>query len=152
MLIQLVQRWASRLAPLKTPAIIVISTALGAGLAIYVPTFFRPEESPAKPSAVDKRFVPIGKAYLPELGRVYADAWIEGATLLENGQSIASALNSVSKSWNEGRVGLFDRMVTPEFSKVVPEGEDEAESNADERIALARAWRGFALGLDPSRK
>ena len=59
---------------------------------------------------LDVRFIPLGKTYLPELGRVYAAAWNEGARALESGQPVAAALKSVDQSWDSGRVQLFDRL------------------------------------------
>jgi hypothetical protein len=100
---------------------------------------------------LDVRFIPLGKTYLPELGRVYAAAWNEGARALESGQPVAAALKSVDQSWDSGRVQLFDRLVTPEFSKIVPENQPEGEAKPADLAALTRAWRGFALGLNPSR-
>jgi hypothetical protein len=101
---------------------------------------------------IDARFVPLGQVYLPELGRLYAAAWTEGAKALEAGQQVDVALKRVSQAWDSGRVVLFDRLVTPQFSKVLPEGRAEAESKAADKMALARAWRGFARGLASPQK
>ena len=68
---------------------------------------------------LDVRFIPLGKTYLPELSRAYAAAWNEGAKALESGQPVTAALKSVRQSWDSGQVQLFDRLVTPEFSKFV---------------------------------
>ncbi|MGC1719643.1 MAG: hypothetical protein WA746_11705 [Isosphaeraceae bacterium] len=74
---------------------------------------------PAPPPLLDVRFIPLGKTYLPELSRAYAAAWNEGAKALESGQPVTAALKSVRQSWDSGQVQLFDRLVTPEFSKFV---------------------------------
>ncbi len=41
---------------------------------------------------LDVRFIPLGKTYLPELSRVYAAAWNEGAKALESGQPVTATL------------------------------------------------------------
>jgi hypothetical protein len=156
MLISWFQRWASRLIPGKTFLLVVVSGALGAGLAVGVPvlrTWLGGDGSrPAPPPVLDARFIPLGKTYLPELGRLYAAAWNEGAKALETGQPAAASLKSVGQSWDTGRVQLFDRLVTPEFSKIVAENKAESEVKPADLMALARAWRGFAAGLNPSAK
>jgi hypothetical protein len=97
-----------------------------------------------------ERLERLGRAYLPELGRVYAAAWREGAGRLERGQSIASALEAVGRAWDTGRLRLFDRLVTPELAAIVPQGSSRPSGPGrdDGPKALARAWRAFAAGLD----
>ena len=43
------------------------------------------------------------------------------------------------QSWDSGQVQLFDRLVTPEFSKFVAENQPEAEAKPTDLAALARA-------------
>jgi hypothetical protein len=100
---------------------------------------------------LDGRFVPLGQNYLPELGRIYGKAWVEGAKNLESGQSVPAALRTVRTLWDAGRVQLFDRMITPEFSRIVAENRAPSQYTFAERQALARAWRGFAAGLETPR-
>ncbi len=64
-----------------------------------------------------------------------------------SGQSVAAALKCVSQSWDSGRVQLFDRLIAPELSKIVADGQPESQVTTADRQALARAWRGFASGL-----
>jgi len=90
-------------------------------------------------SLLDVRFIPLGKTYLPELSRVSAAAWNEGAKALESGQPVTAALKSVGQSRDSGQVQLFDRLVTPEFSKFVAENQPEAEAKPTDLAALARA-------------
>jgi hypothetical protein len=47
---------------------------------------------------------------------------------------------------------LHIALVTPEFSKIVAENQLEGEAKPADLAALTRAWRGFALGLNPSRR
>jgi hypothetical protein len=54
--------------------------------------------------------------------------------------------------WDAGRVQLFDRMITPEFARIVAENRDPSQYTLAERLALAKAWRGFAAGLETPRK
>ncbi len=145
-----------RLCSAKTVVLIAVSAALGGGLATAAPALERllghGDSSPTPAPALDGRFVTLGRAYLPELGRAYATAWNEGAKALESGQPVASALKSVGQSWDSGRVQLFDRLITPELSKIVPDGRPESQLTTADRQALARAWRGFASGLGSPRR
>jgi|GEM_PF-6846231 len=52
----------------------------------------------------------------------------------------------------DSRGQLFDRLVTSELSKIVAENQPEAEAKPTDLAALALAWRGFAIGLNPSKK
>jgi hypothetical protein len=101
---------------------------------------------------LDARYIPLGQRYLPELGRAYAKAWNEGAKRLENGQSVPAALQSVRTVWEAGRIQLFDRWITPEFSRIAPESRAQSQFSYEQRKALARAWRGFAAGLETPHK
>jgi hypothetical protein len=101
---------------------------------------------------LDGRFIPLGQNYLPELGRLYGKAWVEGAKRLESGQSVPTALTTVRSLWDAGRVQLFDRMITPEFARIVPESRAPSQYTFAERQALAKAWRGFAAGLETPRR
>jgi hypothetical protein len=132
----------------KTLAMVSVSSVFG-GLvsfvlcALILPT--GPAQKPLPPH--DPRFATLGRAYLPRLGQAYAVAWEDGAKLLESGQGIATALDTVKNSWESNRASLFDRMLTPEFDKLVPEATKDSDVSSQARGALAAAWRGFALGL-----
>jgi hypothetical protein len=110
----------------------------------------RPDRSPTV--SLEGRFIPLGQSYLPELGRVYAAAWNEGAGCLEAGHSLASSLQRVSRSWEAGRIQLFDRLITPELSTIVPEGQTGPQTGSAQRLAMARAWRALAIGLETAAK
>src|SRR4051794_15454140 len=101
---------------------IMAAALMGAGVATLPPAYRPRAESSADRTSTsrDIRFTRLGRAYLPELGRVYAAAWYEGARRLEDGQSMASAIGAVGKAWDAGRIRLFDRLVTPEFDAIVP--------------------------------
>jgi hypothetical protein len=156
MLIQWFRQRQSRLLPGKTILLIALSGAAGAGLTMAAPSIIAwlgggSHPSPAPP-AFDERFIALGKTYVPELGRAYAAAWNEGANALESGQPVAASLKTVSDDWDTGRVQLFERLISPEFSKIVPEGQADADALLVNRMALARAWRGFAIGLGTPAK
>ena len=89
----------------------------------------------------------IGRGYGRDLAGVYSGAWLEGATALERGSSVAESLGVVEKAWRVGRVKLFDRKVAPVFSEAVPEGRPAEETSTAERMRLSALWREFAAGL-----
>ena len=76
----------------------------------------------------------------------------KGPSALESGQSVPAALTTVRTLWDAGRVQLFDRMITPEFARIVAEDRAPSQYTFAERMALAKAWRGFAAGLETPRK
>jgi hypothetical protein len=95
----------------------------------------------------DAHFAALGRAYLPQLAEAYARAWDQGAIALDSGQPVSAALDRVAKNWTSGRTALFDKLVAPEFAKVVPESIKDSDVTPQKRTALAAAWRGFAVGL-----
>jgi hypothetical protein len=133
----------------RTLVTVALSGALGAALAMFafarLATPNQPVPNPEQPQ--NPQFVAIGKAYLPQLGKVYAAAWEEGAKQLEAGEGISAALDAVSKTWSANRTKLYDQMLTPEFSKIVAESVKDADLTPAERSAMAAAWRGLSLGL-----
>jgi hypothetical protein len=151
MLISWLQNVWLRLLKGQTIVLVLVAAAVGAGLAAGVPPVLqwlegrKPTPTPAP--LVDRTFIPVGRTYLSALGQQYGAAWVQGAQALESGQSVPSALKSVAQSWDLGRTQLFGRLLTPEFAKIVPEGQSDSEAKAADRLALARAWRGLAAGL-----
>jgi hypothetical protein len=133
----------------RTFLTITLSAAVGALVSIGISNRLRapdgPVPTPQPPH--DRRFVALGRAYLPQLGKAYAAAWEEGAKALDAAQGISSALDVVAKAWTSQRSQLFDKHMAQEFAKVIPEGVKDTELTPQERAALAAAWRGFALGL-----
>src|SRR5208283_1805391 len=93
----------------------------------------------------ERPIFPSSAGYTPRPGT-------RGQRPLESGQPATAALKSVGQSWDSGQVQLFDRLVTPEFSKFVAENQPETEAKPTDLAALARACRGFAVGLNPSKK
>jgi hypothetical protein len=133
----------------RTIVTVVLSSALGAGLVIaasaWLGALHEPNPGPLPPRNV--RFVALGKAYLPQLGKAYAAAWEEGAKKLEAGAGVSVALDAVAKNWSSNRTALYDHLLTSEFSKIVTESVKDADVTSAERSALAAAWRGLAQGL-----
>ncbi len=128
---------------------ILVSSLAGAALTVAVFTWGRlpgtPVPNPGPPH--DPRFVALGKAYLPQLGKAYATAWAEGANQLDAGKGITAALDAVSKTWSTNRTQLYDQMFTHEFTRIVAESVKDADVTPEERAAMAAAWRGLSLGL-----
>jgi hypothetical protein len=130
----------------RTLLTVALSSLLGGAVAISIITWLgRPAGPPLPPH--DPNFVRVGRAYLPGLGKAYAAAWEEGAKSLEAGQPLSAAVASVGKAWEASRTQLFDQLATPEFAKIVPESQKDADVTPAQRAAMAAAWRGLALGL-----
>jgi hypothetical protein len=130
----------------RTLLTVALSSLLGGATAIGVFAWLeRPDGPPPPPH--DPHFVQVGRAYLPGLGKAYAAAWEEGVKSLEAGQPLSAAIAAVGKAWDANRTQLFDRLATPEFAKIVPESQTDANVTPAQRAAMAAAWRGLALGL-----
>jgi hypothetical protein len=99
-------------------------------------------------SLPDTHFAAVGRAYLPRLGETYAQAWNQGAIALDSGQPISAALDLVAKNWATDRSALFDKLLAPELTKIVPESIKDSDVTPFERAAMAAAWRGLARGLN----
>jgi hypothetical protein len=89
---------------------VLVSSVVGAVLSVAASSWIelpkKPASDPGPPH--DPRFVTLGKAYLPQLGKAYAEAWAEGAKALDAGKSISAALEAVSKAWTSNWTALFD--------------------------------------------
>jgi hypothetical protein len=127
----------------------MLSSVLGGALAIGVSDWLRMAEDPTgnPPPPHDARFVSLGRSYLPLLGKAYAAAWDQGAQALDSGKGISTALDTVSQAWTANRTEIYDKLVTPELAKIIPESVKDSDVTPAERSAMAAAWRGFALGL-----
>jgi hypothetical protein len=133
----------------RTLVTVTLSSVLGGALAIGVADWLRTFEGPTgnpQPSR-DRRFVSLGRAYLPQLGKAYAAAWDQGAKALDSGQGISAALDTVAQTWTASRTEIYDKLLTPELAKIVAESVKDSDITPTERAAMAAAWRGFALGL-----
>lgn len=102
--------------------------------------------TPTPASAIDPRFVPVGKAYIKDLGVAWGASLEDGAKILDAGQPIGMADDAVAKAWEANRKSAFNAHVTPELSKVVEQGKDEKSVTPADRSALAKAYRGLAKG------
>jgi hypothetical protein len=107
------------------------------------------EPEPRSKRDLNRRFVTLGRAYLPQLGKVYASAWNDGATALDAGESVSRAIDIVAKRWSTGRTGLYDSVISPELAEILPESVRNEEVTPAQRAAVAAAWRGLAIGLSP---
>jgi hypothetical protein len=127
----------------------VVSCLVGAATAIAGSAWLAqsPAVTPDPSPARDPRFVALGKAYLPQLGKAYAAAWEEGAKQLDAGAGISASIDTIAKTWSANRAQLYDHVLTPEFSKIVAESVKDADVTPQERAAMAAAWRGMSVGL-----
>jgi hypothetical protein len=130
----------------RTFLTIALSSLLGGVVAIGVSVRLGEPAGPPSPPH-DPHFVRLGRAYLPGLGTAYAAAWEEGAKGLDAGQPVSAALAAVGKAWAANRTQLFDRVATPEFAKIIPDSQKDADITLQQRAAMAAAWRSFASGL-----
>lgn len=130
----------------RTLLTIALSSLLGGAVAIGVSTHLGGSAGLPTPP-INPNFVRLGRAYLPGLGKAYAAAWEEGAKALDAGQPFSAAISAVGKTWDANRTRLFDRLATPEFAKILPESQKDADVTFHQRAAMAAAWRGFAAGL-----
>ena len=133
----------------RTLVTVTLSSVLGGAVVIgvsdWLPTSNDHPGSPQPPH--DRRYVSLGRAYLPQLGKAYAAAWDQGAKALDSGQGISAALDTVAQTWTANRTEIYDKLLTPELAKIVPESVKDSDVTPAERAAMAAAWRGFALGL-----
>lgn len=127
----------------------ILSSLLGGIVAIGVSDRFRPAVGAVgeAPPPFDQRYVALGQAYLPQLGEAYASAWDEGAKALDAGKTIPSAVDTVGQAWTANRTALYDKVLTPELAKIVPEDLKDSAVTPAQRAAMAAGWRGFAIGL-----
>jgi hypothetical protein len=135
--------------PTGRTLVTVIASALVGGTVVFgISSWLRTHDggNAAQPPH-DARFVTLGRTYLRQLGAVYAGAWNQGAIALDSGQPVSTALDLVAKDWTSGRTALFDKLVAPEFAKIVPESVKDSDITPQERTGLAAAWRGFVVGL-----
>ena len=144
----LMTRLLSLLPSPRSVTTVAISGVMGAAVSIGVSQWLRTSDRPApSPPPVDRRFVALGRAYLPQLGNAYAAAWDHGAKALDSGQSLSTALDLVAQTWTTNRTEIYNKLLTPEQINIVPESTKDADVTPAERAAMAAAWRGFALGL-----
>ena len=132
----------------RTLLTVIASALLGGGATFGAFTWLKSHDG-AHAAGVqrDAHFAALGRLYRPQLARAYAQAWEAGATALDSGQSISATLDEVAKNWTSARTALFDKLVAPEFARIVPESIKDSDVTPTERAELAAAWRGFAAGL-----
>ncbi|HKI17454.1 MAG TPA: hypothetical protein VKA15_06220 [Isosphaeraceae bacterium] len=145
----LITRFLSLFPSRRTLVTVTFSSVLGGVVAISVSGWLQtPDDTSGSPRpSHDLRYVSLGRAYLPQLGQAYAAAWDQGAKALDSGQGISAALDTVAQTWTANRTEIYDKLLTPELVKIVPESVKDSDVTPAERAALAAAWRGFALGL-----
>ena len=130
----------------RTIAIALVSSLFGSIGAVSLDRYLHDRQC-VQPAPFDSSFVAVGKGYARQLAQSYSQSWEEGAKALDSGQDVAAALKAVTDSWQSKRQDLFEKAVTPNLSKIVPEAKAAADLTATDRAALARAFRGLARGL-----
>ena len=102
-------------------------------------SFSDPDKPAPNPAySHDKRFVIIGHDYLPQLGKAYAAAWEQGAKNSKPAEASRFHWTRCRKAWKSNRVQLYDRMLTPEFAKIVAENIKDEDLTTAERTAWLR--------------
>jgi hypothetical protein len=144
--------------PATVPAVVpapalprwVVALLIGLAVAAAVPSVLLIHQSWQKPAPAPPPrtgLVAVGRAYVPTLATTYADSWEDGAKLLDAGQPVGTALDTVATSWGPRLTAAYNASVTPAFEKVLPQSKDEKDVTPEEKRALAAAWREFARGL-----
>lgn len=110
----------------------------------------RRENGPAPPGKAGD-LTAIGKAYGPNLAKVYASALEAGATSLEQGTAVSVSLDAIHDRFAADRLALFRKYLAPELAKVVPEAKPDPDVTPPERAGLVKALRAIATGLRLTR-
>lgn len=113
-----------------------------------------PRPDPPKPSpdtppdpSLDPKFYQLGRTYSGTLASTYADALDAGASMLASGQTLSAAMAGIAKQWESGRSSAFEKSLTPEFARIIPESTKDADITSAQKDAMARACRSVAAGL-----
>jgi hypothetical protein len=68
---------------------------------------------------------------------------------MEQGKTVTEAQSALQTTWQEARIKAFTTRIAPEFSKVLPEGQEP--TNPADRAEVVKLWRDFAAGLKGGR-
>jgi len=148
MIENLIARIRNELPSKPAVAALLASFVLGAMVSTGKISCRQTPDHPAPPSPLSSQaLVRLGKTYTGNLGKVYASAWEAGAASLDAGKPVSEALDSVRAAWDQDRGRLFNRFVSVEFDKIVPQGKADADVTSAQRAELSKAWRSFAAGL-----
>src|SRR4051812_29273001 len=108
------QKFGTLVQTFMTPLVVL-------GLAGVVAYDHMAPRSPVAPaSAVHGKA--LGRAFAPTVASDLGDAWLAAADALEQGKTISDAQAALQSTWQAARVKSFAAQVSPEFSKVLPEG------------------------------
>jgi hypothetical protein len=102
-----------------------------------------PTPGPSPTPTVDA--VTLGKTFAPKLAAALADGFEAAATMIAAGTSVTDADNSLKTKFAAARNEAFKASVAPEFSKILPEGQEPKDPAT--REAFAKIHRDFASGL-----
>jgi hypothetical protein len=91
----------------------------------------------------------LGRSYAPIVASNLGDAWLAAASAMEQGKTVTEAQSALQTTWQEARIKAFTTRIAPEFSKVLPEGQEP--TNPADRAEVVKLWRDFAAGLKGGR-
>jgi hypothetical protein len=91
----------------------------------------------------------LGRSFAPTVASNLGDAWIAAAAALEQGKTVTEAQAALQTAWQDARIAAFTAKVAPEFSKILPEGQEP--TNPAARAEVVKLWRDFAAGLKGGR-
>jgi hypothetical protein len=116
-----------------------------AGVVIY--DHFDAGATPAPQATVNGKA--LGRSFAPTVASNLGDAWLAAAATLEQGKTVIEAQSALQTAWQDARIKAFSAKVAPEFSKVLPEGQEP--TNPAARAEVVKLWRDFAAGLKGGR-
>jgi hypothetical protein len=110
---------------------------------IGVCVYFKPV--PGTDSVSRRDATQAGKAYGQALCTTYANSVDQAGTAIGTGQSIAEAQSKMQQGWNQARTAEFNKIITPIFNTILPEGSEP--SSQAQRDQLANAFHQVAQGV-----
>lgn len=132
--------WVEKFKPYGPWVLVVLLTA---ALAWHMWRERTPTPGPTPTPTVDA--VTLGKQFAPKLAASLADGFETAATMIAAGTSVTDADNALKTKFATGRNDAFKSLVAPEFSKILPEGQEPKDPAT--REAFAKLHRDFASGL-----
>lgn len=91
----------------------------------------------------------LGRKFASSVVATLGDGWATAADILEQGKTVADAQSALQTKWQEGRIHAFTTQISPEFTKILPEGIEPTDPA--QRAAVVKLWRDFATGLKGGR-
>lgn len=108
---------------------------------------FWPTPHPGPAPVVDPAFVKLGQTIAKTLAPNYGSAWGAYANEIDAGKPLSEAFKAQIAAWKASRDAVFTQHLTPEFSKILPEGTTDDKVTPAQRAAMSAAGRGLQKGL-----